>query len=277
NNRVTKVSSSNESNKNLEPYIDYKNQAAGFPPLEAMNGKFINGRTKLDKILSLDSGESSRKQVNIRTFIALADNEADVVISKESFYDILITAFTEDDMSAIVTKIGTSLILDSNTTDICLKSRGRSSYARAMIELQADVELKDTLVVDIPKFDGEGRDSKLAKQGADSSVVSSAHESLHVPYDSLNTTSLVERIIKLERQILDGKLMLVDDDGKPLNKVDSNLVHLKSDSKVKVAYDETAQFMASGGANDGSLYKNEDYDIYDTYDIRFNETIIGFL
>nr|GEU35514.1 RNA-directed DNA polymerase, eukaryota, reverse transcriptase zinc-binding domain protein [Tanacetum cinerariifolium] len=41
-----------------------------------------------------------------------------------------------------------------------------------------------------------------------------------------------------------------------------------SDSDVKVAYDETAQFMASGGVNDASLYEDEDYDNYDTYDIE---------
>ncbi|GKE69752.1 hypothetical protein Tco_1527824, partial [Tanacetum coccineum] len=36
----------------------------------------------------------------------------------------------------------------------------------------------------------------------------------------------------------------------------------------EVAYDEIAQFIAgSGGANDDSLYEDEDYDIYDTYDI----------
>nr|GEV36123.1 zinc finger, CCHC-type [Tanacetum cinerariifolium] len=34
--------------------------------------------------------------------------------------------------------------------------RGRSSYARAMIELQDDVELKDTIVVAMPKLTGKG-------------------------------------------------------------------------------------------------------------------------
>ncbi|GKC99184.1 hypothetical protein Tco_1169459, partial [Tanacetum coccineum] len=33
---------------------------------------------------------------------------------------------------------------------------GRSSYARAMVELRVDVELKDTLVVVVPIFVGEG-------------------------------------------------------------------------------------------------------------------------
>ncbi|GKB72971.1 hypothetical protein Tco_0934383 [Tanacetum coccineum] len=76
-----------------------------------------------------------------------------------------------------------------------------------------------------------------------------------------------KRINKLKKQILDGKIMLVDDDGKPLNKADSDLVDSDSESDVEVAYDDTAQFMASGGANDASLYEDEDYDIYDTYEL----------
>ncbi|GJZ24069.1 hypothetical protein Tco_0561528 [Tanacetum coccineum] len=46
--------------------------------------------------------------------------------------------------------------------------------------------------------------------------------------------------------MLDGKLMLVDDDdGKPLNKVESDVVNSDSDNDVEVAYDEIAQFMPS--------------------------------
>ncbi|GKA06995.1 zinc knuckle CX2CX4HX4C containing protein [Tanacetum coccineum] len=37
-----------------------------------------------------------------------------------------------------------------------MQSWGRSSYARAMIELRADVELKDTIMVAMPKLIGEG-------------------------------------------------------------------------------------------------------------------------
>ncbi|GKF77775.1 hypothetical protein Tco_0230245, partial [Tanacetum coccineum] len=39
---------------------------------------------------------------------------------------------------------------------MCTQSWGRSSYARAMIELRANEELKDTIVVAMPKFVGEG-------------------------------------------------------------------------------------------------------------------------
>ncbi|GKB40923.1 hypothetical protein Tco_0885865 [Tanacetum coccineum] len=68
--------------------------------------------------------------------------------------------------------------------------------------------------------------------------------------------------------MLDGKLTFVDDDGKPLNKVNYKLVNSDSESDVEVAYDETAQFMASECANDARLYEDEVYDIYDTYDIE---------
>ncbi|GKD46303.1 hypothetical protein Tco_1270948, partial [Tanacetum coccineum] len=72
------------------------------------------------------------------------------------FHDILITTFTEDSLSAIATYLGTPLMLDSYTTDICLESWDRSSYARANIKLMAKVELKDIIVLDISKFVGKG-------------------------------------------------------------------------------------------------------------------------
>ncbi|GKG08808.1 hypothetical protein Tco_0334640, partial [Tanacetum coccineum] len=72
------------------------------------------------------------------------------------FHDVPITAFSEDGLSAIATKLSTPLVLDSYTSVMCMKSWGRSSYARAMIELRADVELKDTIVVVVPKLVGEG-------------------------------------------------------------------------------------------------------------------------
>ncbi|GJV21350.1 hypothetical protein Tco_1370370 [Tanacetum coccineum] len=78
----------------------------------------------------------------------------------------------------------------------------------------------------------------------------------------INTT---ERINKVEKQMLDVPLMLMDGNGKPLNKVDSDPVDLDRKSEVEVAYYETAQFMTSRGVNDSRLYEEEDYDIYDTF------------
>ncbi|GJW33265.1 retrotransposon protein, putative, ty1-copia subclass [Tanacetum coccineum] len=71
-------------------------------------------------------------------------------------HGVPITAFSEDGLSAIATKLGTLLMLDSYTSDMCLQSWGRSSYARVMIELRADMDLKDIIVVAMPKIIGEG-------------------------------------------------------------------------------------------------------------------------
>ncbi|GJY47898.1 retrovirus-related pol polyprotein from transposon TNT 1-94 [Tanacetum coccineum] len=66
------------------------------------------------------------------------------------------TAFSEDGLSILATKLGTPLMLESYTSDLCTQSWGRSSYARAMIELRADEELKDTIMAAMPKLVGEG-------------------------------------------------------------------------------------------------------------------------
>nr|GEU31384.1 hypothetical protein [Tanacetum cinerariifolium] len=65
-------------------------------------------------------------------------------------------AFSEDGLSAIATKLGTPLMLDSYTYDMCMQSWGRSSYARVIIKLRADVELKDNIVMAMPKNNWEG-------------------------------------------------------------------------------------------------------------------------
>ncbi|GKC14268.1 retrotransposon protein, putative, ty1-copia subclass [Tanacetum coccineum] len=71
-------------------------------------------------------------------------------------HGVPVTAFSEDGLSVIATKLGTPIMLDSYTTDMCLQSWGMSSYGRVMIELRADVELKDNIVVAMPKNNGKG-------------------------------------------------------------------------------------------------------------------------
>nr|GFA37856.1 hypothetical protein [Tanacetum cinerariifolium] len=66
--------------------------------------------------------------------------------------------------------------------------------------------------------------------------------------------------------MLDEKLMVVDDNEKPLNKVDSDLVNSNSDSDVRVANNETSRFMANEGANDANLRMYKAY--YDIYDME---------
>ncbi|GJX30736.1 putative reverse transcriptase domain-containing protein [Tanacetum coccineum] len=71
-------------------------------------------------------------------------------------HGVPVTAFSKDGLSDIATKLGTPLMLDSYTSDMCMQSWGRSSYVRVMIEFRADVELKDNIVVAMPKITREG-------------------------------------------------------------------------------------------------------------------------
>ncbi|GJY73180.1 hypothetical protein Tco_0477611 [Tanacetum coccineum] len=144
------------------------------------------------------------------------------------FHDVPITAFSEDGLSVIAIKL---------------------IYARDMIELRADAELKDIIVVAVPKLVGEGffmctidieyewkhprqvvrgvqdddlgpngMNSKLAEKEAND-MVSSSHATSSKAFGSPTTTLLAEMINDLERQTPDETLVLVDDDGKSLKKV----------------------------------------------------------
>ncbi|GJY55525.1 hypothetical protein Tco_0454640, partial [Tanacetum coccineum] len=59
------------------------------------------------------------------------------------------------DVNLLKEDVGTSLMLDSYTSNMYMQSWGRPSYARAMIELRAEVELKDNIVVAMPKITWE--------------------------------------------------------------------------------------------------------------------------
>nr|GEU97554.1 ribonuclease H-like domain-containing protein [Tanacetum cinerariifolium] len=164
--------------------------------------------------------------------------------------------FSKDGLSDIATKLGTPLILLSYTSDMCMQSWGWLSYARAMIELRADVKLNDTIMVVMPKLIGEGfymysirvennasssdknkqvaiASKESAEKGPNSEVFPSEHGSFNVASISTSTTPIVERIDKIRRQSIGWKHTLMDDDEKPLPKVIST-ENVDSDSEWKM-------------------------------------------
>ncbi|GKE51527.1 hypothetical protein Tco_1486683, partial [Tanacetum coccineum] len=95
----------------------------------------------------------------------------------------------------------------------------------------------------------------------------------NVGSSSISTTPIVDKIDKLEKLIIDGKISLVDDEGKPLKKIDYLGDH-DSEDEVKPVDNEMVSFMASERvvfATNSLLeqwmetYKNAYYD-YDPYD-----------
>ncbi|GJT76325.1 beta-caryophyllene synthase [Tanacetum coccineum] len=214
-------------------------------------------------------------------------------------HGVPVTAFSEDGLSAIATKLGTPLMLDSYTSDMCMQSWGRSSYARVMIELRADVELKDNIVVAMPKITREGHytcvvEKKTVKKHSQTSrgvLVGPKMWKCMEPTIEVSNSNPFDALISVDNDVefgtnggttnlvsngaTSGKLRLLDNDRNPL--VPLGIV--ESDSEVEVVFDETANLRISTSGKDGSdkgygtnslleqwrdSYPDNDY--YDPYD-----------
>ncbi|XP_071708023.1 uncharacterized protein [Rutidosis leptorrhynchoides] len=71
-------------------------------------------------------------------------------------YDVPLVGFTDDGLSVIASKIIRPMMLDAYTSTMCKESWGRPNFARAMIEVSAETDLKESLKVATPSIDGDG-------------------------------------------------------------------------------------------------------------------------
>ncbi|XP_022040487.1 uncharacterized protein LOC110943037 [Helianthus annuus] len=94
--------------------------------------------------------------------IILKEWSASVKLKKEDIkaipvwvkmHEVPLAAYTEDGLSLLTSKIGVPKMLDSYTATMCAESWGRSSYARALIEIQAGAELKRSVTIAIPSLE----------------------------------------------------------------------------------------------------------------------------
>ncbi|XP_071697485.1 uncharacterized protein [Rutidosis leptorrhynchoides] len=104
--------------------------------------------------------------------IILNEWSPDIVLTKEELgsvpvwiklHDVPLAGFTADGLSAIASNIGTPMMLDSYTSTMCNESWGRPNYARAMIEVKADTDLKETVKVAIPSVTGKSKTTSVVK------------------------------------------------------------------------------------------------------------------
>nr|GEW07195.1 hypothetical protein [Tanacetum cinerariifolium] len=276
-----------------------------------------------------------------RPYVNLLKEDVGTIPVWVKLHGVPVMKFSEEGLSAIATKLGTPLMLDSYTCDMCMQSWGRSSYARAMIKLRADVELRDNSVAAMPKITREGyhtcnirveyewklprfacckvfghthkecpknigtgemKNLKKTSQTSKGFLVgqnivykptkqvyqpvskkSTANISVNkmknvdplkenVDASSPSTTPVIEKIDKIGKLIIEGKVTLVDDDGKPLEKVDSSYNYDSEDEVASVDNDMDKFLANKDGYGTQSLleqwtesYKNGDYG-YDPYD-----------
>nr|GEU36022.1 hypothetical protein [Tanacetum cinerariifolium] len=71
-------------------------------------------------------------------------------------HNVLILAYSEIGLSLIATQLGRPIMFDSYTSSMCLDPWGKCTYARVLIEMRADKELMNSLVVAVPFTNGKG-------------------------------------------------------------------------------------------------------------------------
>ncbi|GKC68000.1 hypothetical protein Tco_1100598 [Tanacetum coccineum] len=247
-------------NTGFVPNIGYVPITVHESPIADNSALIHSGPTSYTKLVT---GEPSRKSVNFRTLITPMRNWSDVAIplesigaisecSKDGFDAMLENGPCEDGLSIIATKLDTLLMLDSYTPDMCMQSCGRSSYARAMIELCSNCKVFGHVLNEYPK-----------------KIVSDMRK-------NLNNTRQATRGVPVGPK-------------KPLPKVVS-MVNADSDSDVEEVFDEHIIFMASTGLKHDSdsgygtnrLWEHwketkwdDDYDpydddLYDSHDMSDN-------
>nr|GFB25807.1 hypothetical protein [Tanacetum cinerariifolium] len=72
-------------------------------------------------------------------------------------------AYSADGLSLIETQIGNPILLDAFTSSMCKDPWGRIRYARALIEVSADRELKKEITMAIPIVNGMGHTIETMK------------------------------------------------------------------------------------------------------------------
>nr|GEW41440.1 hypothetical protein [Tanacetum cinerariifolium] len=217
--------------------------------VKASMGNLLDLHFKEDKRL--------RQDLDAETLIAQTFNLTEQTI-----------AFSEDGLSAIATKLGTPLMLDSYTSDMCMQSWGfkpqkeyrsvpkkpsASSVSNKKKGVEPTIEVSNSSLFDVlnsvdndMKFDANWGTTNLVNNGATSSR--SSFMNIDNDGDFASNTPIGEKINKIERKIYEGKLRLLDNDGNPLVPIGI----MESDSEVKVVFDKTANLRISTSGKDES-------------------------
>ncbi|GJZ92591.1 proteasome subunit alpha type-5 [Tanacetum coccineum] len=220
-------------------------------------------------------------------------------------YGVPLMAFSEDGLNAIATKLGTPLMLDSYTSNMLgvAKNLKKPSQAPRGVPVGMKKEFKPAkayrhvskkpiantsgiekkcveptnevsnsnpfVVLNLVKNDRElstnGGASNLASNGGNYS----GSTFWNVETSCTSITPIVGKISKLEKLIIDGKVILVDDDGKPLKKFGYSGDHDSGD-EVELVDNDMAHSMASKRLAEGldSVLRDGPWMIHGVYIIQ---------
>ncbi|GJR59307.1 putative RNA-directed DNA polymerase [Tanacetum coccineum] len=88
--------------------------------------------------------------------LSLAKDKVTKVPVWVKLHRVPVVAYYEDGLSLIASQVGTPLMLDVFTSAMCEEPWGRIGFARALIEVSAEKDLKENVIMAVPLENGEG-------------------------------------------------------------------------------------------------------------------------
>ncbi|GJQ90642.1 reverse transcriptase domain-containing protein [Tanacetum coccineum] len=85
--------------------------------------------------------------------LPLRNDEVTKVPVWVKLHKVALVAYSEDGLNLIATQIGKPLMLDAFTSTMCVEAWGRISFARALVEISSDTDLKKEVIMAVPNED----------------------------------------------------------------------------------------------------------------------------
>ncbi|GJY67593.1 RNA-directed DNA polymerase, eukaryota [Tanacetum coccineum] len=194
------------------------------------------------------------------------------VLEKENYTNVVVESIVQ------ITPISFAKLVNNEL----VKHKDGLSAMATRHDIRADQELKENMVIIIPNLEGKGDVLHTIRvESVDNDDVLGAHGESFIGADYVvekgqkanandiymgDLRNLYDALKEMENVILN---VITSTAEKVCNIVnDSEKVVDESESLIDDIYDETAQYMANGGANDASFLEDEDYDTYDSYDLE---------
>nr|GEW17354.1 hypothetical protein [Tanacetum cinerariifolium] len=117
------------------------------------------------KIIKIHELHNPKKVNGAAVAIPLEAVEENTILKKDTIkfapvwvklHHVPIVAYSEIGLSLITTQLGKPIMLDSYTSNMCLSSWGRNTYARALVEFSVEEELKKSIIIAIPLSNEKG-------------------------------------------------------------------------------------------------------------------------
>ena len=95
--------------------------------------------------------------------VPLTKNEVTTILVWVKLHNVPIVSYSEVGLSLIATQVGKPVMLDAFTSSMCVDSWGRISYARTLVEVCSNLELKREVSMAIPLEDGSSYSTEIIR------------------------------------------------------------------------------------------------------------------